>query len=401
MICYTSTKDNMKYVNITPTSESVELRNNKVISLFSGAGGLDVGLEMAGFNTAVCVEIDPDCRETLRWNRPEWTLSEDDTNRIAGDIRDVKVSELLKLGKLKKGEAALVVGGAPCQPFSNIGKKKGQNDPVNGDLFLEFVRIVKGSLPKAFVFENVAGIAQAKHSEVISHMKQQFDKIGYSTTYAIINAADYGVPQKRERFFMIGLRGDTTPAFPFPTHSKNTKSWELLIATLSTQPKHKPSQWVTLQKTFKELPKSYRNRNDFAEMNISPVVVERMKLIQPGENFKALPMEMRPDCWRSGKHQGHDTFGRLSLNEPSVTIRTSAYNPSKGRYIHPTENRGLNSIEMAAIQTFPATWHFKCVGKTKVTLVSAGKQIGNAVPPILAKAIGLAVKTQLMELKLL
>jgi DNA (cytosine-5)-methyltransferase 1 len=148
---------------------------NKVISLFSGAGGLDIGLELAGFDTVVCIEYDKDCRETLRFNRPNWTLVESDNfvqdstllMREPGDIRSISVDECLKMGNLKKGEAALVVGGAPCQPFSNIGKKLGVNDEKNGDLFLEFVRFVRESEPAGFIFENVTGITQTKHSKVI------------------------------------------------------------------------------------------------------------------------------------------------------------------------------------------------------------------------------------------
>jgi DNA (cytosine-5)-methyltransferase 1 len=127
-----------------------------------------------------------------------------------------------------------------------------------------------------------------------------------------------------------------------------------------------------------------KERADFAVMNISDVVRDRMTYISPGENFHVLPMDKRPNCWKNGKHQGTDTFGRLKLNEPSVTIRTAAYNPMKGKYIHPIEDRGLSTHEMAAIQGFPCSWVFKCEKREKITLVVSGKQIGNAVPPRLA-----------------
>ena len=120
-----------------------------------------------------------------------------------------------------------------------------------------------------------------------------------------------------------------------------------------------------------------------------------MKLIEQGQNFKVLPFDMRPNCWKNGKHQGADTFGRLVADYPSVTIRTAAYNPAKGRYIHPFENRGLSTIEMAMLQDFPLEWIFRCHGREQVTLVSGGRQIGNAVPPGLAKALGLAIKKQM------
>ena len=125
-------------------------------------------------------------------------------------------------------------------------------------------------------------------------------------------------------------------------------------------------------------------------MNISEKVRQRMQRIGPGQNFKALPMEMRPDCWRNGRHQGADTFGRLRLDRPSVTIRTSSYNPSKGRYIHPTEDRGLSTLEMAVLQSFPEEWRFVCAGRP--TLVGIGRMIGNAVPIGLATALGHAIR---------
>ena len=391
---YAHNRLKLLYKDITkPSADS--LGDNKVISLFSGAGGFDLGLETVGFETVACVEIDADCRETLRHNRPNWKLLENDNNRIAGDIRSIYPDEILELSHLKKGEAALVIGGAPCQPFSNIGMKKGEKDPKNGDLFLEFVKMVKGIQPKAFIFENVVGITQSRHSGVIEYMIEKLSGLGYGISYAVLNAANYGVAQKRERFFLLGISNVLKPAFPLPTHFKGLKEWSSFINHLDRTPKCVPEPWITLNEIMNTLPSGYQSRSDYAVMNISDTVVKRMELIKPGQNFKVLPLDMRPDCWKSGKHQGQDTFGRLRLDEPSVTIRTAAYNPAKGKYIHPIENRGLNTIEMAAIQSFPFDWHFKTATRKRITLKSGGMQIGNAVPPLLAQALGLAIKTQL------
>lgn len=385
--------------HINPVSPGTKL---PVISLFSGAGGLDIGLEQAGFTTVACVENDIHCRETLRYNRPEWTLIEEAQHpkgkpREAGDIRKIEVGEILEKSGLKSGEAALVVGGAPCQPFSNMGKKKGREDKENGDLFLEFVRVVKGVKPKGFIFENVAGITQSKHQQVLDYMIASFSGSGYSLTHTILNAADYGVPQRRERFFLLGLQGDTKPLLPLPTHFKGWEEWKKFIADFDHKPSYSPKPWRTVRETFNDLPKDYKKRSDYALMNTSEKVRERMKLIPEGKNFKVLPMDMRPNCWKNGKHQGNDTFGRMIADYPSVTIRTAAYNPAKGMYIHPFENRGLNIIEMAALQGFPPDWHFKCFGRKVITLVSGGKQIGNAVPPPLARAIGFSIREQLLN----
>jgi DNA (cytosine-5)-methyltransferase 1 len=388
----------IRYIDVRDTSPE-KFSNNKVISLFSGAGGLDIGLEQAGFETTACVEIDNDCRETIRFNRPTWHLFEDGTNRLPGDIRKIEVDELLKLSKLKKGEAALVTGGAPCQPFSNIGKKQGQHDPRNGDLFLEFVRIVKGTLPRAFIFENVTGITQSKHSDVINYMYMNFEGLGYELSHLVLNAADYGLPQTRSRFILIGIQGKESPAFPLPTHSKGLREWKKFIYSLDHIPRFFPEEWKSIGQAFDELPENYTERPDYAVMKNSEVVINRMEHIGPGENFKVLPMHMRPNCWNNGKHQGQDTFGRPRLDEPSATIRTAAYNPSKGKYIHPTQNRGLDLIEMATLQGFPLDWIFRCKNTEKVTLVSGGKQIGNAVPPPLGRVLGLAIKQQLPAIK--
>lgn len=402
---YSNRKTDVDYIEIS--NESTDDQRLNVVSLFSGAGGLDIGLEQAGFLTRVCVENDIDCRETLKHNRPEWKVFESSMKieggfmeeREPGDIRAIEADELLEFAGLKKGEVALVVGGAPCQPFSNIGKKEGKNDKKNGDLFLEFVRMVKGIAPAAFIFENVTGITQKKHSDVIGFMRKQFAGEGYGISHAILNSADYGVPQRRERFFLVGIKGIYKPSFPLPSHFKDETSWKSFTSQLNKTPEFKPQKWHTVERAFSKIPMNSKKRNDFALMNISEKVVNRMKFIEQGQNFKVLPMEMRPNCWKNGKHQGSDTFGRLVATLPSVTIRTAAYNPAKGRYIHPFENRGLSTIEMAVLQDFPLNWEFKCHKREKITLVSGGKQIGNAVPPGLAKALALAIKHQLTIVK--
>lgn len=402
---YIDKKSNTKYIQ---TRKTKLLRGElPVVSLFSGAGGLDIGLEDAGFKTSVCVEFDADCRETLRYNRPKWVLFENSikvesgkiSTRIPGDIRDIGVEELLDLAELKKGEPSLVVGGAPCQPFSNIGKKLGKEDEKNGDLFLEFVRMVKGIDPEAFIFENVAGITQQKHAEVIDYMVNKFKGLGYGISHTILNAANYGVPQRRERFFLIGIKGVKKPSFPLPTHFKNKKHYQSFMKSIGRKPENKFKKWVSVKDSFKKIPKNHVLRKDYALMNISEKVINRMKYINQGENFKVVPKDLLPNCWKNGKHQGNDTFGRLIEDLPSVTIRTAAYNPSKGMYIHPNQNRGLSTTEMATLQSFPYNWEFKVKNREKITLVSGGKQIGNAVPPGLAKALGKAILIQLKHIK--
>lgn len=374
-----------------------------VVSLFSGAGGFDIGLEQAGFETLACIDFDADCRETLELNRPNWLVVDGDTyegkfgasDRAKGDIRAISPDEVLNAVNRHAGEIDLVVGGAPCQPFSNMGKKQGKDDERNGDLFLDFVRFVKDLKPRAFVFENVVGITQGRHREVISYMKEQFQGMDFGISHAVLNAANYGVPQRRERFFLVGLKSKHAPAFPLPTHFKSEESWKAFTSGFDFVPEQIPLPWTTVSEAFEKIPDDRKTWPDYVGMGVTDVVADRMKYVGIGQNFKVVPQDKLPNCWKSGKHLGSDTFGRLDPNQPSVTIRTAAYNPSKGRYIHPHEDRGLDTVEMAILQDFPMDWQFRCKGRKKVTLVSGGKQIGNAVPPGLAKALGLAIKAQI------
>lgn len=402
---FTNTTSNLAFIDTLSITKSYGSKL-PIISLFTGAGGMDIGLENAGFKTVACVENDKDCIATIQYNRKEWNpfISTEKKEkrqvikRAAGDIKMIDAEELLLHAGLKKGEAALVVGGAPCQPYSNIGKKLGKNDQKNGDLFLEFVRIVKGVSPHGFIFENVSGIAHEKHQEVINYMKSNLAGLGYKLTFSILNAADYGVPQKRERFFLIGLKkAKRNPALPLPTNYRSENDLNNFIKKLSPTPKRKINPWITVGETLNNIPEDSIYRPDYAIMNVGEVVKNRMKYIKQGQNFKVLPMELRPNCWKNGKHQGQDTFGRLEADQPSVTIRTAAYNPTKGKYIHPYEHRGLNTIELAALQGFPSSWIFRSAEKEIITLVSGGRQIGNAVPPPLAEHIGKALFAQIRD----
>ncbi|MBQ6472152.1 MAG: DNA cytosine methyltransferase [Victivallales bacterium] len=185
-----------------------------VISLFSGAGGLDIGFEQAGFRTAVMVELDPACCRTLRRNMPNVPILE-------GDINQMTTSTILSAAGLEPLEAALVIGGPPCQSFSLAGKRMGLNDP-RGRLVLEFIRIVREALPKAFVMENVKGLTNWEGGKALDAILNEAaipivyngTTYSYKVTYHILNAADYGVPQFRERVFIVGNRVNCDFRFP-------------------------------------------------------------------------------------------------------------------------------------------------------------------------------------------
>ncbi|CCO08060.1 DNA cytosine methyltransferase [Desulforamulus hydrothermalis] len=367
-----------------------------MISLFTGAGGLDLGLERAGFSTRAYVENNKYCIETIKINRKEWRLVGN------GDITKTNSKEILKTAGLKIGEAALLAGGAPCQPFSSLGKNEGDS-VSNGKLYKYFIQMVKEIQPVTFIFENVRGMVQ-NHKKVIEFMEQEFGKSGYGISIALICAADYGVPQKRYRVFIIGRRDGKKPGFPFPTHAENPESSLKYFNTLCALkgvpfPYQKLKKWVTVGEVFSRLTKEHYNRKDNFYAQLSPKIVEMISYIKPKTKmcWADLPDDLKFNCWKKGKFQGRDNFSRLQYNEPSVTIRTGAIYPAKGKYIHPELNRGLSTIEMAALQSFPLNpgnegWHFYG------GILNVARQIGNAVPPLLAEAIGHALKQQVLEI---
>ena len=238
---------------------------NKIISLFSGAGGMDIGFGMAGFQTVVAVEYDKSCCDTLKKNNP-------DLNVIHGDITKIKTTEILKRGGLKKTEPALVIGGPPCQSFSLAGKRMGMDDS-RGLLVLEFIRVVRESLPKVFVMENVKGMVNWEKGKAIQAIMNEisepiiFDGIQYSydVSIAVLNAADYGAPQFRERVFLVGNRMGKKFQFPEPTHcnqsngtidlfSKRKKPYTTVWDAIGKlPPADKPSETaLRVSKTIKE-----------------------------------------------------------------------------------------------------------------------------------------------------
>jgi len=329
---------------------------------------LDLGFVQAGFSIKVCVEIDPFCCNTLRHNRPSWKI-------IEKDITLVPTKEILEVAGISEGEATVVIGGPPCQPFSTLGKKKALEDP-RGKLVLEYIRVIREARPKAFLFENVPGIKSVNRGRILTEVLEAFTELGYGVNYEIMNSADFGVPQLRRRLFIIGHRDGRRHIFPKGSHSKNGI---------------RGKKWVTVGEAFQRLKDEIWdfNRPDNKVFRHSDEMKYRMSLIEPGKNFWSLPLDLRPPCWKNGKHLGKDTFGRMEADKPAPTIRTCAYNPTKGRYIHPFENRGLNTLEMAILQGFPKDYFFSG------GLVQIGRQIGDAVPPPLAKALATSIIMQL------
>lgn len=350
-------------------------KNRDVISLFSGAMGLDIGLAKAGLNIAIGQDFDSACVATMRANGHKV---------IGGDIRDIDPADLLEQTGLMQGEPFLICGGPPCQPFSTAGKRLGINDP-RGSLFMDFIRMIDYIRPRFFIMENVKGIMSAplKHvpraerdkddpdqqlGTVLDVILSEFRKLGYKTVYGILDAANYGVAQFRERFVLIGSRDNEDIFLPIPTHFQ-----------MHQDPAYR---WQTLKDTIQDL--EY-NCGDCAAFSKDRLAF--LRLVPEGGNWKDLPPELKREAMGGAYESGGGKVGfyrRLSYSQPSPTLVTSPVQKAT-MMCHPTQDRPLSIREYARIQQFPDDWVFMGTSAAKY------RQIGNAVPVGLALALGKAV----------
>ena len=354
---------------------SIYADNRDVISLFSGAMGLDIGLGKAGLNVVIGQDFDDSCVKTMRENGHKV---------LSGDIREVEPGQLLDLTGLKIGEPFLICGGPPCQPFSTAGKRLGINDP-RGSLFMDFIRMIDYIRPRFFVMENVKGMMSAplKHmplserderdpeqklGTVLDVILAEFGKLEYKTVYGVLDAVNYGVPQFRERFVLIGSRDNEDIFLPIPTHFQMHQNKEY--------------QWQTLRSVIGNL--------EFEPGECAALSEERLKflkMIPEGGNWKDLPENIIPIAMGGAYKSGGGKVGfyrRLSYDQPSPTVVTSPVQKAT-MMCHPTQNRPLSVREYARIQQFPDNWIFTGTTAAKY------RQIGNAVPIGLAEAIGKAI----------
>lgn len=349
--------------------------NRDVISLFSGAMGLDIGLAKAGLNVVIGQDFDASCVKTMRANGHKV---------LEGDIREIEPQQLLSLTGLHIGEPFLICGGPPCQPFSTAGKRLGINDP-RGSLFMDFIRMIDYIRPRFFVMENVKGIMSAplKHvplaerdekdpeqrlGTVLDVILSEFNKLGYKTVYGVLDAVNYGVPQFRERFVLIGSRDNEDIFLPIPTHFQMHQNQEY--------------QWKSVRSVIEDL--------EFDSGECATLSDERLKflkMVPEGGNWRDLPEDIIPIAMGGAYTSGGGKVGfyrRLSYDQPSPTVVTSPVQKAT-MMCHPTQNRPLSVKEYARIQQFPENWIFTGTTAAKY------RQIGNAVPVGLAEAIGKAV----------
>lgn len=336
-----------------------------VISLFSGAMGLDLGLIDAGLNVAVSQDFDKWCVETIRRNGH--VAVEGDIRKLIED--DPTCDFLLKPAELKKNAVFAVVGGPPCQSFSTAGKRKGVED-ARGMLYNQFIHVIETIRPRFFVMENVKGLASMPSSPdkesapLIEIILDRFKALGYHTVHGVLDAVHYGTPQFRERLIIIGSRDKEAIFLPSPTHfhvhQNPAMRWRTLFDAIGTM----------------------QDVGPFGKFTAT--VNEYLKLVPEGGNWKSLPPAQAKAAMGGAYESGGGKVGfyrRLSYSEPSPTLVTSP-NQKATLLCHPRETRPLSVSEYARIQQFPDHWKFE--GK----LSDCYRQIGNAVPVPLGRAIG-------------
>lgn len=346
----------------------------KTISLYTGAGGLDLGLEAAGFDTTIAIEIDKWACETLKYNRPNW-------NPIQRSIHSVSSEEIKELGKFIHDEPALLIGGPPCQPFSKSAYwSRGDTkrlDDSRADTLSAYLRVLRDLTPKAFLMENVFGITYKGKDEAIDLLKNIIKKINqqtgtnYTFSLGIINAADYGVPQIRERVFIIGSRDGKVFKFPFPTHSNP----DIVQTDLFVR-----EPWLTAWDAIGDL-------SDLEHKDI-PVTGKWAKLlpsIPEGKNY----------LHHTNRGEGVPLFGwrtrywsfllKLAKDRPSWTVQAQP-----GSAIGPFhwKNRRLSTRELCRLQTFPDDYEI-LGSRTEIQ-----RQLGNAVPSLIGEILGREIRKQ-------
>lgn len=349
--------------------------NFDAVDIFSGAGGLSIGAERAGLNIAIAVEKDISASQTFIHNHPFAKV-------LCNDICDIKPLNHINQNPF------IVFGGPPCQGFSTSNTKTRSLENTNNFLFHEFLRFVKELQPAWFLFENVEGITSFDNGNTVKEIKRLFGELGYNTTEDVLYASDYGVPQHRNRFIMVGNRLGID--FEFPQKFGYKVSVEDAISDLPSLKNGDNINELSYSKKLSEASdyaklmrkNSTKSFQNFVSRN-KDYVLERYRHIGQGQNWKAIPDELMQN-YTDKKNCHSGIYKRLNSALPSVVIS----NYRKNMLIHPYEHRGLSVREAARLQSFPDNFIFKG------TLSHIQQQIGNAVPPLLAEVIFKAIKLQ-------
>ena len=358
-----------------------------VVSLFSGGGGLDLGFISSGYKVVWAIDNNKNAVSTYEANIGN--------HIIYGDIVEFDEKVIPK--------ADLIIGGPPCQSFSLSGNRDSEDS--RGQLVWRYLQILEHLNPKAFVFENVTGLLSAKDSKgnkVIELLHHAFETIGYTISTQVMNAADYGVPQKRKRVIIVGLKGEEKFKFPEPTHNESGEGLLKHVSVydalddLGTAVADSSMVAVYKSKPLNEYQKRIRGDNSLITEHIIPTMSDLdkyiVKHVTPGGNYMDIPREVNSKRIRRLQETGGHTtcYGRMHPSKPSYTINTYFNRPNVGCNIHYADDRLITMREALRLQSFPDSYKLVSTSKQGKHLV-----IGNAVPPQLAKVIADRLKNYL------
>ncbi len=351
--------DYLETLNSQISYTNIDFKYN-CVSLFSGGGGLDLGLAWAGFKSKVLCEIEKPLCETLQINFPDSLI-------LDSDVTNVSKADILK--GFQEGESVdLVAGGSPCQSFSILGQRGSLTDP-RGQLVYEYIRIVKELKPKVFLFENVPGILTINKGKDWKELLQFFKKeTGYDVHYKVLNSADYGVPQQRKRVIVLGFRNDIllTPSlnvFPKPVYAQLDASPSLNLEK-NDESSNKLKNWYPSKYALENLEQAKNHR-------------KRVHGDRVRNRYLSVPQ---------GSRDSIDRTDRIDAEKPSGTVLVGSKAGGGRPFIHPYEPRHITIREAARLQSFPDSFEFFSSETWQY------RAVGNAVPPLLAKAIGESIK---------
>ena len=341
------------------------------VDIFSGAGGLSLGADMSGIQISIKVEKDFSAAKTYRHNHPGTLVLQE-------DIHNINPTDYIGLAD---EPVFIVFGGPPCQGFSKSNTKTRTSQNPNNSLFEEFIRFVKELNPEWFLFENVEGIIGFDHGKTLERIKECFRQLHYEVACKVLTASEYGVPQNRNRFIMVGNRLGIRFEFPEGIASRVTVSDAISdLPELDNGQMSDSLPYRCLKKHASSYARQMRNGSRTSKQNYvsrnADYVIRRYAYIHQGENWRAIPGIMMQN-YANTKNCHSGIYKRLVADKPSVVIS----NYRKNMLIHPYQDRGLSVREAARLQSFPDNYIFKG------TLMHMQQQIGNAVPPLLAKAV--------------
>ena len=335
------------------------------VDSFCGAGGLGLGLKRAGFDILLSFDIDKLCIDSIHCNKKYFNHP-----AIVADIANMLNGELLRQCNLKRGELFLLAGGPPCQGFSV--QRRGNDIDSRNQLVLMYGKLIEEVYPKYFVMENVSGIAGKRGKTILQQLVESVEEIGYNVHIKLLDAQDFGVPQRRKRYIVVGERKDIGNKYVYPAPTGVHHTVRDTIGNLPAPPQD-GTDYPGL---------SLHRRDHLSERNL-----QRIRALKEGQGRDDLPKTLLADCHKidSSVIGFRNVYGRMAWDDvaPTITARFDSF--TRGKFGHPTQDRSISLREGALLQTFPIDFEF--VGNK----VDIARQIGNAVPPVMAECIGKSI----------